>query len=69
MKPFDWNEEKNQKLKIERDISFEEVIDAIENDGLLAEIENPHKEKYKSQEQRGRFPLKKGNVPFVLKIF
>ncbi|MCL4390272.1 MAG: BrnT family toxin [Patescibacteria group bacterium] len=49
MKYYDWNEEKNQKLKTERDISLEEIINAIESNGLLDEIENPHKEKYKSQ--------------------
>lgn len=49
MKPFDWNEEKNQKLKEERDISFEEVVNTIENSDLLDEIDNPNKEKYSSQ--------------------
>lgn len=49
MKPFDWNEEKNQKLKEERDISFEEIVNAIENNNLLDEIDNPNKEKYSSQ--------------------
>ncbi len=48
MKPFDWNEEKNRKLKEEMDISFEEVINAIENGGLLDEIANPNKEKYET---------------------
>lgn len=49
MKPFDWNEGKNQKLKEDRDISFEEIVNAIENNDLLDEINNPNKEKYSSQ--------------------
>ena len=36
-----FNEEKNQLLKVTRNISFEEVIDVLENDGLLADIARP----------------------------
>ncbi len=35
MKPFRWNHEKNEQLKAERGISFEEIAFAIEADGLL----------------------------------
>ena len=35
MKPFRWNHEKNEQLKAERNISFEEIVLAIEADGLL----------------------------------
>lgn len=35
MKPFRWNHEKNEQLKAERNISFEEIALAIEADGLL----------------------------------
>lgn len=35
MKPFRWNHEKNERLKVERNISFEEIVLAIEADGLL----------------------------------
>lgn len=46
---FDWNEEKNQKLIIERDISFEEIETAIEEGKLLDIIENPNKLKHQGQ--------------------
>lgn len=36
-----FNEEKNQLLKVTRSISFEEVIDVLEKDGLLADIAHP----------------------------
>ena len=41
--------EKNELLKKQRDISFEDVILAIENGKLLDDIEHPNKEKYSSQ--------------------
>ncbi len=34
MKPFRWNHQKNEQLKVERDISFEEIVLAIESDEL-----------------------------------
>lgn len=49
MKPFRWNHEKNETLKIERRISFEEMVLAIEADGLLDELRHPNPEKYPSQ--------------------
>ena len=50
MKHFDWNEEKNARLKLERDISFEEVQIAVESGNLLDIIEHPDKKKYPNQE-------------------
>jgi len=44
---YDWNEEKNHKLKKERNVSFEEVIVALETGNLLDIIDN--KKKYKNQ--------------------
>ena len=38
---FNWNEEKNRILKKERNISFEEVVDAIINGHLIEIIPNP----------------------------
>jgi hypothetical protein len=38
MKPFRWSHKKNEALKIERHISFEEMVLAIEIDGLLDEL-------------------------------
>lgn len=49
MKSFRWSHEKNETLKIERQISFERIVLAIEADGLLDEIEHPNKLKYPNQ--------------------
>jgi len=38
--------EKNELLKEQRDISFEDVILALESGKLLDDIEHPNKEKY-----------------------
>ncbi|MFH1245635.1 MAG: toxin [Candidatus Omnitrophota bacterium] len=43
-----WDSTKNQKLKSERDISFEEILICIENQQVLAIIQNPSK-KYRDQ--------------------
>ncbi len=47
---FDWNNGKNELLKKERSISFEEVILAIEKNRLLAVLEHPNQKKYPSQQ-------------------
>jgi hypothetical protein len=49
MKPFRWNHDKNAVLKIERGISFEEMVLAIEADGLFDELRHPNAEKYPNQ--------------------
>ena len=49
MKPFRWNHDKNELLKIERSISFEEIVLAIEADGLLDVLCHPNPEKYPNQ--------------------
>jgi hypothetical protein len=41
--------EKNELLKEQRNIGFEDVLLAIENGGLLDDIEHPNKEKYPNQ--------------------
>ena len=46
---FDWNNEKNMMLKRDRNISFERIIVAIEQDGLLDILGHPNKEKYPNQ--------------------
>lgn len=50
MKYFDWNSQKNEKLKQERDISFEEIVIAIEEGNILDIVQNPNKDKYASQQ-------------------
>ena len=41
--------EKNELLKSTRNISFEDVILALENGYLLDDVEHPNKEKYPNQ--------------------
>jgi uncharacterized DUF497 family protein len=49
MKYFSWSAEKNQQLKTERNISFEEVVFYIEKGQLLDIIEHPDQQKYSGQ--------------------
>ena len=49
MKHFRWNHQKNAELKNERDISFEQIVLAIEGDGLLDTITHPNLERYPNQ--------------------
>ncbi len=49
MKPFRWNHDKNNELKIGRGISFEEIVLAIEADGLLDVVRHPNAGKYPNQ--------------------
>lgn len=37
-----WNDEKNRKLKVERRLSFEDVVTAIENGRVLADVDHHH---------------------------
>ena len=50
MKYFDWDEEKNQKLKEERGISFADIQIAFEEDRVLDVIDHPNKKKYANQQ-------------------
>lgn len=49
MKYFDWDNKKNEKLKIEREISFEDILIAIEGGGILDVIKHKNKIKYPNQ--------------------
>lgn len=49
MKFHAWDNEKNEKLKNERDISFEDIVYYIEHGHLLAIIDHPNKDKYENQ--------------------
>jgi uncharacterized DUF497 family protein len=49
MKLFSWNEEKNERLKQERRISFDDVALYMGMGGLLDILEHPNQEKYKGQ--------------------
>ncbi|MDR0322524.1 MAG: DUF4258 domain-containing protein [Treponema sp.] len=46
---FVWKEEKNEVLKQQRNISFEQILLSIENKQIADVIEHPNKEKYKGQ--------------------
>lgn len=49
VKYFDWNKEKGELLRAQRDISFEEVLIALESGGLLDVVEHPNPKKYPNQ--------------------
>ena len=46
---FDWNDEKNQKLKSERGVTFEDVVYHITHGGLLDVIEHSNQKRYPEQ--------------------
>lgn len=49
MKNFDWDKEKNALLKIERGVSFEDVLEAIHEGGVLDDLDHPNKKRYPNQ--------------------
>ena len=49
MKHFAWNAEKNEQLKAERSISFEEVVTHIEQGAVLDILTHPNQAKYPEQ--------------------
>ncbi len=49
MKYFTWDDAKNEKLKAERGIGFEEIVFLIERGSLLDVLEHPNQERYGGQ--------------------
>ena len=49
MKYFDWNDDKNELLKKERGVSFEQVELAIASGDLIDRVRHPNKTKYPNQ--------------------
>lgn len=49
MKPFRWSPDKNELLKTERGISFEEITVAVEAGALLEVVPHPNARKYPRQ--------------------
>ena len=49
MKYFSWNAAKNEKLRAERGISFEEIVYHIERGDILDILENPNQLQYAGQ--------------------
>ncbi len=45
-----WNEEKNQLLQLQRNISFEHVLEKIEKDEIIDRYAHPNSEKYPHQQ-------------------
>ena len=66
MKEIKWSEEKNQILQLTRGLSFEMVLEALENGEIIDIKEHPNKQKYPNQ---NIFVLKLNDylcyVPFV----
>ena len=49
MKQFDWNQEKNEWLRTEQGITFEEIVYHLHHGGLLDLIAHPNQETYSNQ--------------------
>ncbi len=49
MKSFEWDTEKNIKLKNDRGISFEEIVFYITNDYIFDVVPHPNQKKYPGQ--------------------
>ena len=49
MKPFRWGPEKNEQLKLERGVSFESMVVAIEAGCLVDILAHPNPAKYPNQ--------------------
>jgi uncharacterized DUF497 family protein len=49
MKCFDWNDEKNEKLKQLRGVSFEQVVLAMATGDLIDRLTHPNQAKYPNQ--------------------
>ena len=66
VKYFTWDDAKNEKLKAERGIGFEEIVFLIERGDLLEIVEHPKQERYPRQQM---FIVKREDyvylVPFV----
>jgi len=49
MRYFDWSTNKNERLKEQRDITFQEIVFHILHGGLLDVLEHPNKQQYPGQ--------------------
>ena len=50
MDHYRWDKEKNERLKIERGVSFEQITMHIERGDLLDIVAHPNQEKYPNQQ-------------------
>lgn len=46
---INWDEEKNRQILEERGVCFEDVLEAVENGRILADMKHPNAEKYNHQ--------------------
>ena len=46
---FSWNPEKNAALRQRHGIGFEDVVIAFQENGLLADMEHPNRDRYEHQ--------------------
>ena len=49
MKPFRWSPEKNEQLQLDRGLSFENMVVAVESGGLMDILAHPNLAKYPNQ--------------------
>ena len=49
MKIYNWNPEKDEELRAGRGISFDDIVQAIQNGSLLDDVNHPNTEKYSHQ--------------------
>ena len=49
MKYIDWDEQKNTQLKLERDVGFEDVLTAVDENRILDDTKHPNKLLYPDQ--------------------
>ena len=75
---FEWNQEKNLRLQINRDVRFEEVVSAFNENRVLDTIDHTNQKKYPGQrifivkirEYTCAIPfVEKGDVYFLKTIY
>ena len=49
MKYFDWDRTKNEKLKADREVSFEDIVNGIDNGKLIITLDHPNQKRYPGQ--------------------
>ena len=49
MKQYDWDQEKNEWLLLERGITFEEIVYHLRHGGILDAMEHPNQDRYPNQ--------------------
>ena len=49
MKYFDWDRTKNENLKADREVSFEDIVNGIDNGKLIITLDHPNQKRYPGQ--------------------